>query len=120
MQNILHILKGIRLIGPANTLRALIYPWQRDQWEKRDVHLTPSTTEEFIPPGRMSENTGISSGALFDFEHARLEVVFLNPDVLRISWTPGNPPVPYAIADTTWDALNINVEEVEDDVRNTD
>ena len=117
MQNILHLLKGIRSIGPANTLRALIYPWQRDQWEKRDVHLAPSTAEEFIPPGRMSENAGILSGALFDFEHARLEVVFLSPDVLRISWTPGNPPVPYAIADTAWDAIEIKVNEEGNDWR---
>jgi alpha-glucosidase len=36
--------------------------------------------------------------ALFHFERAQLEVAFLAPDVVRVSWAPGPTPVPYAIA----------------------
>ncbi len=35
---------------------------------------------------------------VFHFERARLEVVFLAADVVRVSWGPGITPVPYAIA----------------------
>ncbi len=117
MQKLIHLVKGSLTIGIANTLKTLIYAWQRDQWEKRDVHLKPSKRGEYLTPGRLSDHTQIASGALFQFENARLEVLFLSPEVLRVSWSPGNPPVPYAIADTAWDATEIKVHKVGDDWR---
>jgi alpha-glucosidase len=41
-------------------------------------------------------------GAAVDFERARLECLFLAPDLVRVSWGPGLQPLPYALAKTRW------------------
>jgi alpha-glucosidase len=50
-------------------------------------------------PGRLRQVESDADGARFVFEQAELDVRFLAVDVVRLSWGPGPPPVPYAVAE---------------------
>ncbi|WP_342353007.1 hypothetical protein [Phormidesmis priestleyi] len=41
---------------------------------------------------------GTANGAHFYFEQAELNLCFLTPDLVRMDWKPGLPPVPYALS----------------------
>jgi alpha-glucosidase len=51
------------------------------------------------------------TGARFQFENADLEIVFLDSDVVRLSWTPGHPPIPYAITGFNWPGAETTLSE---------
>jgi alpha-glucosidase len=55
----------------------------------------------------------IRSGNRFRFEQAALELVFLAPDLARLSWEPGTPPIPYALARTEWPEINPETRRIE-------
>jgi alpha-glucosidase len=66
-------------------------------------------------PGRVREVATGASGARIAFEHADLEVAFLAPDVIRLSWGPGALPVPYAlVGDTPWTAPTVTTSRLAD------
>jgi alpha-glucosidase len=69
---------------------------------------------ERIAPGQIVSVDGTSHGAKFKFEYAELEILFLADDVVRISWTPGEPPVPYAIQDHLWPGGDAGLTSDED------
>ena len=92
------LILGIRFTGLKNVLRTLRYALYRDRLEKQ---LPPESTEEKLP-GRMGQYRSVPGGAEFQFEHAHLEVHFLKEDMVRITWTPGVLPVPYALAGTEY------------------
>jgi alpha-glucosidase len=50
-------------------------------------------------PGRVRRVVPDATGARLVFEEAELEVQFLASDVIRLSWSPGQDPVPYAVVD---------------------
>lgn len=55
-------------------------------------------------PGLLRDARKQSDGALFTFEHASLEAIFLAPDSLRLTWAPGREPSGYALVDGHGDA----------------
>jgi alpha-glucosidase len=96
------LLRTLRFIGWENPYRAILYSILRARAErgiKREDKLEP--TERFAP-GQIISANGTVHGAGFRFENADLEILFLAEDVVRISWQPGEPPVPYAIQDHFW------------------
>ena len=46
-------------------------------------------------------------GGRFNFGSTTLEITFLTDDFVRLTWQPGNPPIPYAIAPTDWETVDI-------------
>ena len=115
MSKFLQMIIGILFIGLRNSLRTIRYARQKDQWEQRVAHLKPALTDQYNGPGTLVDSAPLSSGYLFVFEDAQLEVVFLSEDILRISWSPGVPPVPYAIAGKTWEAIPVSAMREKDD-----
>ena len=91
---------AVRFIGLANTLRTLRYSIFRDLVERQyPVH--PPSGEE-LTPGSLQEAEKHPSGARFRFERAALEIHFLDPGLARISWEPGQAPIPYALVERDW------------------
>ena len=65
-----------------------------------------------VLPGSLTGCTIIPQGGLFTFENSQLEVTFLAPDLVRLSWMKaGNvePPLPYAIAKTEWSPHDVSL-----------
>jgi alpha-glucosidase len=73
-----------------------------------------------IKPGLIVHTRLLPSGAHFQYENAEMEIVFLAPDLARITWQViGNPlplPIPYALARTDWppvtDRWQVDLEEM--------
>lgn len=68
-------------------------------------------SDKSLSPGPLQEAYSIQMGARFHFEHAELDIVFLDSDVVRLSWKPGIPPIPYAIADFNWPGASTALTE---------
>ncbi len=60
-------------------------------------------------PEALVEVLNVTSGARFHFTNSVLEIIFLAPDLARLSWEPGSPPLPYALARTEWPAVHIDL-----------
>ena len=46
-------------------------------------------------------------------------MIFLAPDLVRLTWEPGILPVPYALAKTDWPITKINLSQKDDDQKNS-
>jgi len=86
----------------ANSARRQVVVW-RDSLARRSVPVG-------IMPGRVRQVFPDATGARVVFEQAELEIHFLAPDVVRLSWGPGPQPVPYALADDVpWPSPEVSV-----------
>jgi len=108
---ILSILKSIRTLGLTNSLAAVLYAFQRDRQNNTYQRDRSRGSDKSLSPGSLQEAYAIQAGARFHFEHADLEIVFLDSEVVRLSWEPGIPPIPYAIADFNWPGANTTLSE---------
>ncbi len=70
-------------------------------------------------PGKLRQVKTLPNGAYFHFEHAQLELIFLAPDLVRLTWEPGILPVPYAIARSEWPLTKISLSQKDDDRKNS-
>jgi alpha-glucosidase len=84
---------GPRTMGlvAANSARRQVVAW------RHHVGRRPIGVGQM--PGRLGRTVPDATGARLLFEEAELEVRFLAADVVRLSWGPGLPPVPYAVLD---------------------
>jgi alpha-glucosidase len=76
--------------------KAYLYSRQRDRLESQIP--APQPEDSFDNPGKLLKAEPKAKGARFYFEQAELEVSFLTPDLVRVEWFPGIPPIPYAIS----------------------
>nr|WP_228035876.1 glycoside hydrolase family 31 protein [Oculatella sp. LEGE 06141] len=67
----------------------------------------------FTQPGKLLQAESSSQGARFYFEQAELEITFLASDLVRIKWSPGIAPIPYAIAHHDWADVETQLAETE-------
>jgi alpha-glucosidase len=88
---------------------AYVYSRTRDRLERE--YAPPPTSEGFDQPGKLLQAESSERGARFYFEQAELDITFLTADLVRLSWQPGIPPVPYAIARHEWDKVETTLEE---------
>ncbi|MBN1483462.1 MAG: alpha-glucosidase [Chloroflexia bacterium] len=91
---------AIRFTGLPNVLRAVRYAWRRDRLERRFA--PPKIKGDWQGPGRLQEAVPAPAGADVRFQWARLELRFLAPDLLRVTWHPGQLPADYALAPNEW------------------
>ena len=80
------LLYGVRLVGPANAWRALLY-------SLRPRGPEPSLPQPALPTGPPQAVQPIPHGVQVHFAQATLRLTFLSPEGLRLTWEPG-PPVP--------------------------
>jgi alpha-glucosidase len=105
----LDILRGIRFIGASNTFATISYAIRQARLNRRTTQGMRDSAAK--PPGDLLHALPIPQGARFTFERAALEILFLAPGLIRTSWTPGDPPVPYAITDRSWERDAVDVSE---------
>ncbi len=89
--------------------KAYLYSRKRDRLESQIP--VPSTEDSFVNPGKLLKAEPTAKGAHFYFEKAELEISILAPDLVRVDWFPGIPPVPYAISKQDWQEVKTVLEE---------
>lgn len=60
-------------------------------------------------PGRLLSIDQFTTGAKFNFQYASLTVRFLNDDLLHVVWEPGRLSPAYALAQSDWPRVEVNV-----------
>ncbi len=80
--------------------RAVVYAirrtWLNASYARR------RSPEAAVPLGRIVACELRGSLATFTFTSAQLEIASLEEDLLRVTWTPGNLPPPYAVDRSDW------------------
>ncbi len=89
--------------------KAFLYTRQRDRLEREFPPPQPEDT--FDKPGKLLKAEPTPKGARFYFEQAELQVSFLTPDLVRVEWFPGLPPIPYAISRKDWPDVETTLDE---------
>ena len=112
--SIISLLRSIHTLGLNNSLAAVLYAFQRDRINNAYRRERIRASDKPLNPGSLQEAYSIQSGARFHFEHADLEIVFLDSEVVRLSWKPGIPPIPYAIADYHWPGASAELAETDE------
>jgi alpha-glucosidase len=91
----------LRSNGIDGIYRAIHSAITRDIIEKRSCK--KSFGSEAIYPGEIQKITPVFGGVQVDFNHANVVLEFLTQNLIRVSWSPGKPPVPYTIDKTDWE-----------------
>jgi alpha-glucosidase len=106
------ILRISRSVGVNQIIRFGLYSLFRD-WQDRKVsqYRRRSDRNPVLTPGHLLGTEATLSGARFRFERANLQIDLLASDLARISWEPGKPPIPYAIANSDWGRVQFTTEE---------
>jgi len=97
------VVKGLYNLGFENLYLSVKYSFVKKSIEG---DLAPkyffNSRANILPVGALKKVENIASGALLSFENAELEVIFLAPDLVRLTWRPGIEPLPYAIEKSDW------------------
>ncbi len=103
---------AIRWTGIATVWRALRYTWTRDWLDRRWTRPQVGPWQGW---GRVHSLRQDGRCVLLSLERGELELCFLAPDVVRVSWLPGREPIPYAIArpEAEWPHVVPDVQLVE-------
>ncbi|MEW5871674.1 MAG: TIM-barrel domain-containing protein [Chloroflexota bacterium] len=101
----------IRSSGLGQTLRVLSFTLHRERLERKYRRTFSNQETAWQTPGGLQSTEATLNGARFRFERAELVVDFLATDLARLSWEPGTPPVPYALAKTDWAGVQTSLEK---------
>ena len=101
-------LKGLSYLGWGTLWRSFTYGLRRDALERRHRVAVTGPAQE---PGHLQMWEATPRGATLCFAHANLEVAFLAPDLLRVTWTPGALPMPWGVARHEWPPVDVRVAE---------
>ena len=107
------LLLTLRVNGLAGTLRIARYSILRTRLDRRYPHKLPRGV---LPsqPGWLRKFRACPRVGAFSFDSAELEVAFLAADLVRVSWSPGSPPPPYALEKTDWPSVPLTYHEIPD------
>ncbi|HEV3351985.1 MAG TPA: TIM-barrel domain-containing protein [Acidimicrobiales bacterium] len=95
-------LDGIRLLGWRKSWQVARSTAAHAFWDWRYPTPAPDWERPGTRPGRLLARDDCPDGFSARFEHAELEVRFLAPDLVRVTWHPGLDPVPYGIDPQEW------------------
>ncbi len=101
------LINSIRFVGLWPTIRTVQYALRRDRLESR---ASWPAEADFQPPSPASNCQQQAKGQYtITFGERSLEILFLAPDMLRLTWHPGLLPQPYALADADWPPVDVNM-----------
>lgn len=108
-------LMALRFTGMLGALRIARYTKMRS-WLDLSYQLEHAEEETYdvLTPGEVVGTQALPHGARFTFENAALEIVFLAPNLARLSWEPGQPPLPYALAKTEWSGAVLQMRQLDE------
>jgi alpha-glucosidase len=104
------VVMGLRRVGLTNTLRIVQFTLYKER-EDRKWAVNQSARGISLSPGELRSVQPAAGGALFTFERAELEVIFLAEDLARLSWGPGEGPLPYSLARTEWPEVQFQIAQ---------
>lgn len=114
MNMLQEFLIAVRFMGLRSTLRTLSYSRYREKMEKRFGVPSQLEKNQSVSPRHLEGVKPFHNGAFFSFNGGiQLEVAFLSASTVRMTWTPGNPPVPYAVGGEETLALMAEVTPLE-------
>lgn len=118
MANLAEIFQNLSNFGFQKTIQILQYTFLRDRLNRNYRRLKGKGTENFrLEPGNYSTAETRFSGVDIIYENAKLQIKFLTTDMVRITWTPGVEPVPYAISKQDCDNVDVAFEQMENSWR---
>jgi alpha-glucosidase len=98
-------LQNIRVIGLSTVFAALRYSFRRDRLNRQYV-LPPGNRP--AAPGKLTSAEPLAGGAAFHFEHSDLEIRFLLPGLVRLTWAEA-PAFSYAVERTDWPETTVTL-----------
>ena len=107
---IFETLRQIRMAGLGPALRTLRYTLKRDQMNAR----SKAEAGQAHGPGKLLSTQAMKQGMRAHFEQADLELYFLAPELVRVSWKPGLPPLPYALVEAQWPTFDVQCNSIGD------
>jgi alpha-glucosidase len=105
MNTIADLLRAVRFVGWRNVFRTVIYTLRRTRMAR--IAQERPESGPVRRPGPMVEAQRAARGASIQFREATLEVHFLAPDFVRLTWQPGTFPPPYALAERDWPEVEV-------------
>ena len=99
---------GIQTIERLTLLRTLQYEIYRAWVEFRFGNR--GLINRVTAPGKLELLDQTVNGIQLRFGAFELTITFLTDDLVQILWTPGESPVPYAIAQQEWEPVKIEIE----------
>ncbi len=104
-QRVVYVLQSIGLGGIIRTIQ---YGLARDLAERRYSHKAIKSKKS--NPGRFIRYIALPGGIQLDYENARAEIIYLKPNLVRVSWEPGRAPIPYTLTSHYWEAVQPHIE----------
>ncbi len=94
----------------ARSLRYGLRHWWSDlRFAHTQRRRRPGT---FQSVGQLCGLSRIDRGGMLYFERATCEVVYLAPDLVRVTWQPGKLPLPYALDRTEWPSVPVTLQRM--------
>lgn len=108
MNKFKEIVLSIRFLGILNTLRTILSTLHRDfiEWRFR----RPQSTAQKTKPGPLRSASVTDRGGNFEFTNAELEIRFLKPDLINLTWKPGKETPAYARSKEEWPRVSVTSE----------
>jgi alpha-glucosidase len=101
---------ALRFIGLRTSLRAVRYAIFRDAQNRR-IPLRKTSTVS-LSPGDLRGLSHEGNGYRFHFSTAELEILFIATDVVRLTWRPGALPPPYALVESNFEGIPIELKQI--------
>jgi alpha-glucosidase len=109
INSIKDLVSGLFSIGLRTALQTVQFTR-----EKRALDASYQAAHDKKPELKIGEFISaqpIPEGKRFAYENAELEIRFLKEDLIRVTWSPGQEPLPYALERVEWDPVEIKHEE---------
>lgn len=105
-----HLRQNLRLFTVYPILPTLFYTLIKRFY---DWQYTRVLKKKFSPkpPGPFISLDKEQNSFRFTFTNSQLEVCFIAEDIVRVSWLPGEPPIPYAIVKKDWQPVPCSLTE---------
>lgn len=106
---------AVRFIGLRQVLRTVAYTGTLARLETRFPTASQTPAAKIFKPEALISAAPAPRGAAFKFKHGiELQVEFLGNTAVRLTWKPGELPVPYAVVEDGWEDVPMEVDEGED------
>lgn len=102
------LLNDIRFVGLKPALLTLIHTRYNDKLEER--YAKTLKTSPALYPGFIKERISFERGMRFRFDYFILEIALIAPDIVSVTWGPGQEAPSYAVVQQKWDSFKFTIK----------
>lgn len=102
---------SVQFIGLMDTLRVIQASLLRDWYERR--FQGEQVPQGSTLPGKLLKAEPTAKGGKFHYQNARLEVIFITEDMVRLSWQPGKSLPPDLFPGDSWPDVSCSFQEID-------